>query len=526
MTAQKTRESSGLQDAMEALSRQYREIESFIEIAKGFYADRDVEQSLPLIMEQISRALGAHRSSLFLLDRERTTLWTRFAQDLETEPLQIELKVGLAGLCMLSCRPMNVTSADEHLSFNREVDERTGYRTESVLCAPLFDRDQCPSGVVQLLNKHTGVFTREDEELLHDRVREQERRRDWYDLEAEEVRDFVTELTRACGCSRGALFLTDHAAGELYSVYAHGMDDRPIRLKLNIGIAGLVAVTGKEVNIPDAYGDARFDPAVDQQTGYRTRSILGVPIRNRAGEVIGVIEAINKHRGPFTEEDLKLLRVVSSVVAIVVENGLLIREQQMQFKSLMKVLAASIDAKDTLTAGHSKKVTEYSVAIAKELGFDDKALDVLSVAAMLHDYGKLGVEDEVLKKPGKLTSEEYRHIQEHALNTRSILEQMHFVPRYRLVPEIAGCHHERLDGSGYPDGRNRDTIPFMSKIIAVADVFEALTADRHYRKAMPAEEAFEILERGKGVHFEENVIEAFKRYWHRSPPDDPGPVPD
>ncbi|MCP4622931.1 MAG: HD domain-containing protein, partial [bacterium] len=121
----------------------------------------------------------------------------------------------------------------------------------------------------------------------------------------------------------------------------------------------------------------------------------------------------------------------------------------------------------------------------------------------------------ILKKPGKLTSEEFDHIKQHVVTTRKILEKMHFMPKYSDVPLIASCHHERLDGSGYCGGLKSAEIPFAAKIIAVADVFEALTARRHYRDALPLEDAFKILEQGIGSQFDGNIVMALKRYLDR-----------
>jgi HD-GYP domain-containing protein (c-di-GMP phosphodiesterase class II) len=163
-------------------------------------------------------------------------------------------------------------------------------------------------------------------------------------------------------------------------------------------------------------------------------------------------------------------------------------------------------------------VEKLSIAIGRELGFDEETLDILSVAALLHDYGKIGIDDYILKKPGKLSPEEYAEIQKHVTITYGILSKMHFARKYRKVPIIAASHHERLDGSGYSHGTKGDDIPLMGRIIAVADVFEALTADRHYRGAMPKEKALAILndevKRGK---LDGNIVAALESHLQKSP---------
>jgi len=202
-----------------------------------------------------------------------------------------------------------------------------------------------------------------------------------------------------------------------------------------------------------------------------------------------------------------------SMISVAIENALLLDVQERQFHSLLEVLAASIDARDTLTAGHSTRVAAYAVGIGQELGFAGDELKVLEMAALLHDYGKIGIEDQVLKKNGKLSEEEYAHIRQHPALTFSILDRIHFARQYRDVPLIAASHHECLDGSGYPRGLTAGEIPFMAKILTVADVFEALTADRHYRDGMPVERALAILDEGVGSRFEGTVVDGLKRCW-------------
>jgi HD-GYP domain-containing protein (c-di-GMP phosphodiesterase class II) len=331
--------------------------------------------------------------------------------------------------------------------------------------------------------------------------------------EMEKARGIVHELRHATDSVRSTIFLLDKSTGDLRSMAADYITGWDIRINMNLGIAGLVAITGEDILIRDAYLDSRFDKSVDERTGYRTRCILCVPLKNQSGEIMGVIEAMNKNDGIFTDYDLELLKSLSSYVAMFIENALLFDEQNRQFKSILEVLAASIDAKDTLTAGHSKKVAEYAVAVGREMGLNEDGLDVLNVASLLHDYGKLGIDDNILKKPGNLNREEFEHIKQHVVNTRSILNKMAFMRKYKNVPLLASAHHERLDGSGYSEGIT--DIPFMARILAVADVFEALTAERHYRRALSVEEAFEILDREAGTKLDENVIAALKTYCHK-----------
>ncbi|MBK9622471.1 MAG: HD domain-containing protein [Candidatus Obscuribacter sp.] len=138
-------------------------------------------------------------------------------------------------------------------------------------------------------------------------------------------------------------------------------------------------------------------------------------------------------------------------------------------------------------------------------------LDVLRYSAMMHDYGKIGVPEEILWKDGRLTPEEYAKVQKHASITYELLINLPFTKRLQSVPYVASCHHEKLDGTGYYRGLKGEEIPFLSRIIAVADVFDALTSVRHYRNRMPVEKVAEILESGKGNHFDKKCVDTFNR---------------
>lgn len=514
MTSATANEIERLKQTVEHLKKENTQLQRYVAIGKSVGVERNLERLLPLIMTEISKLLDADRSTLFMLDWEKMELWTKYAEGLKGDRITIALKMGIVGCCVLSRELIRVANAYEDARFNPQFDKKTSFRTESVLAAPLFNPNGEVKGAVELLNKKTGLFTEADEQLAQATTE----RLKAIDLNTPEglvqAKRHLTDLRNATNGSRGSLFIIDREHGTLLSKISEGLEEYDIHLSLNLGIAGLVAITGQVLNIQDAYTDSRFDKRTDQKTGYHTRCILGVPVKNQDGEVLGVFQAINKVGGPFEAADIEQLESLAVSVAISLENAMLFEEHDRQFMSILEVMAASIDAKDHLTAGHSQRVTEFAIGIAKALGFGTKEIDVLGVAALLHDYGKLGIDDKVLKKPGKLTAEEFGHIQEHVTITRMILDKMHFARKYRMVPLIAASHHERLDGSGYADGCQDADIPFMAKILAVADVFEALTAKRHYHEARSAEKAFKVLEKNSGTHFDPNIVAALKTFWH------------
>jgi putative nucleotidyltransferase with HDIG domain len=331
--------------------------------------------------------------------------------------------------------------------------------------------------------------------------------------EARELRPLLrliaSETSEVLHAERATVFLFDRKSRELWSIFAEG-EPREIRFPADRGIAGAVFTSGQPINIPDASRDKRWNPEIDRRTGYRTRSMLTVPVKNRKGEIIGVFQVLNKSGGPFNGDDEELLSAIASQVAVSVENAVLMDARRRMFESLLNALADTIDMRDPTTAGHSMKVMEYSVAIARRMGLSEQMILVIRYAAYFHDYGKIAVRDAVLQKPGALTRAETRQAREHVNISKRILERIDFEEELADVPKIAALHHERLDGSGYPLGLAGEQIPLGARIIAVADVFDALTSKRHYRRPVARKKALAYLEEHSGEQFDAEVVRALK----------------
>ena len=315
----------------------------------------------------------------------------------------------------------------------------------------------------------------------------------------------IAEETKiAIQADRCTVFMYDKEKNELWSKVALGMDSQEIRFPADRGLAGYVVKTGEPLNIPDAYNDSRFNPDIDKETGYRTKTILCMPIKNNNKEIIGAFQVLNKLNGVFTKGDEDLLAAIGGSASIALENAQLFeqqkelyKEQKELFESFIDTLATSIDARDKITAGHSSRVKLYSMLLVDELGCDEKFKELVEKAAILHDIGKIGIRDSVLQKEGKLTDDEYKHIQEHVRITHDILEKIHM------------SHHEKYDGSGYYRHLSGENIPYGGRILAVADVFDAITSKRHYRDKMPIQNVIDILLSGKDKHFDGNLVDTF-----------------
>ena len=331
------------------------------------------------------------------------------------------------------------------------------------------------------------------------------------------LRIIAEETKNALQADRCSVFLWDKDTNELWSKVALGLESsQEIRFPADKGLAGYVVKTGESINIIDAYNDSRFNPEVDKQTGYRTKTILCMPIINNNKEIIGAFQVINKIDGIFTKNDEDLLVAIGGSASIALENAQLFdkqlqmyHEQKLLFESFIDTLAMSIDARDKITAGHSTRVRWYSTLLAQAINMDKKDISLLEKAALLHDIGKIGIRDSVLQKDGKLTDEEYKHIQEHVRITHNILNRIYMSQDFRIITEMACSHHEKWDGSGYYRHLKGEEITLGGRILAVADVFDAITSKRHYRDKMPIVNVIDILLKGAGSHFEKNLVDTF-----------------
>jgi len=222
------------------------------------------------------------------------------------------------------------------------------------------------------------------------------------------VNDAAAHVAEADRCS---IFVVDRDRRELWTQAAHGTGE--IRIPLGAGLAGAVAQAGVPERIPDAYADPRFNPQVDAATGYRTRNILTVPMINTRGEVVGVIQALNRRAGDFGDEDQELLGALAGPAASAIENALLHEEIERLFEGFVQASVVAIEARDPTTAGHSGRVATLTTGLARaveaapppafrEVRFDAAALQQLRYAALLHDFGKVGVREHVLVKADKL----------------------------------------------------------------------------------------------------------------------------
>ena len=225
--------------------------------------------------------------------------------------------------------------------------------------------------------------------------------------------------------------------------------------------------------------------------------------------VFGWLAAINHVRDEaFGQVEARLLSVVAAMLGIHSGNVEWCRQQSELPERIVRALTSAVDAKDPYTCGHSDRVARVAVRLAEELGCDAKMRKTLYLAGLLHDVGKIGIDDHVLRKAERLSDAEYEHIKQHTEIGHRIL---HDLPKLEEVLQVVLHHHESWDGGGYPHHLGSERIPFGARIVAVADAFDAMSSDRPYRKGMSDEEVDQILRDGAGRQWDPEVIDAFFR---------------
>ena len=342
-------EQERLQADLDALARR---LEALIEASGKSQQGLELDVLLTRLVGLVSEALDAERSSFFLYDAETHELYSRVAQGDLVNEIRFNAELGIAGAAYRSAEPLIIDDPYNDDRFNQSIDEETGYRTERILAVPVTNRAGKVIGVSEVLNRRDGPFTHADAAVLRaftthlagaiENAQLSERQKITaleetrfhevsqaisseldIDVLLKKIMSIATELLDA---ERSTLFLHDPDTNELWSRVAQGIDEKEIRFPANSGIAGEVFRNQKPVNIPDAYADPRFNQEVDRMTGFRTATILCVPVISRQGNTLGVVQVLNHKGGPFRQRDEKRLEMLASQSAIALDNARLFSE--------------------------------------------------------------------------------------------------------------------------------------------------------------------------------------------------------
>jgi putative nucleotidyltransferase with HDIG domain len=269
-------------------------------------------------------------------------------------------------------------------------------------------------------------------------------------------------------------------------------------------VSGWVLNNGKPLLISDIDDAPQFDRF--SALGYERKTLICAPLTVK-DEVIGTITVVNKNDGStYSNDDLGLLTTIAAQASIAIKNAMLYDEQQKTYLNTIHALVSAIEASDSYTRGHSERVTKYSITIAKKLGLSQERLKIMERAAILHDIGKIGINLTLLHKVGKLTEEDIHDLQQHPEIGIRILEPIEFLSDVRLC---IVQHHERVDGKGYPNRTPGHELLLESRILAIADAFDAMTSDRPYRKALSLDVAVKELQDNVGTQFDPDIVPIF-----------------
>lgn len=280
--------------------------------------------------------------------------------------------------------------------------------------------------------------------------------------------------------------------------------DRRQRSKLGDGITGWVAKEGHSMRGTGTAAELGFLPNGHAEEGL----LLAVPLKLR-DMPIGVITVMRREKGrPFAEDDELLMGSIASQVAVAIENYRLNLDVERTYLETIMALALAVEAKDPYSAGHSKRVGFYASKLGEEMGLEPEMLRMINDAGILHDIGKIGIKDEILLKPGPLTPDERKIMQQHPVIGEAIVKPVRSLAK---VVALVRHHHERFDGKGYPSGLKGEEIPLGARLLAVADTYDAMMTDRPYRKRLTIEETRAELLKGAGTQHDPKVVEAFIR---------------
>ncbi|MEO5348106.1 MAG: GAF domain-containing protein [Magnetococcus sp. YQC-3] len=334
--------------------KRIEQMQMLLNVSRQVASTDTLDEMFRVIVDLAAAQTGSDRGSIFLKDVQTGELYSRYAQGEIKREIRILDNKGVVGRVYSEGKGMIIHDAYANEFFDQSIDKNTGYKTESILCAPIRTARGEVIGVIQVLNKKEGLYDQDDLQLLEsiteqaavtlqnaqnlERLRwERDQEMAFLDVVSDIISEInidnllkkvIHEATTMLKADRGTLFINDEKTNELFSRVVMGGSTGEIRLPNHVGIAGAVFSSGKTINIPYAYADLRFNPAFDKKTGYFTRSILCVPVTNKANKTIGVTQVLNKKGGTFTQEDESRLKAFTAQVSIALENAKLFEDVQ------------------------------------------------------------------------------------------------------------------------------------------------------------------------------------------------------
>ncbi len=477
------------------LAIRVEKLTALLDVGKAMASERNLDRLLQLILSEVTKVMEADRSSLFLVDRERNELWSKIAQGLEVREIRIKIGMGISGFVAQTGKTVNIQDAYNDPRFNQETDRRTGYRTHTILCVPMLNKMNDVIGVLQVLNKRAGVFTREDEELL-----------------------LALSSQAAVAIENAILYEDIQKLFEGFikaSVYAIESRD-PTTSGHSERVAILTVGLAESVDRVDSgpYADINF--SAEDMRELRYASLL-----HDFGKV-GVREPVLVKADKLYPHNLDIVAARFKFIKKSLENSYLQRK-----------LALAM----TLGPGCELDLTALDEELQRRLAEVDEQFNFIQEANKPTALPQRGFEriQEIAantfadvdgtKVPflttkeaenlsigkGSLNLQERLEIESHVTHSFRFLRQIPWTRDLRRIPTIAYAHHEKLNGRGYPNALRGEDIPLQAKLMAICDVYDALTAtDRPYKRALPPERAVDILGmEGKDGNLDSELVRIF-----------------
>ncbi len=319
----------------------------------------------------------------------------------------------------------------------------------------------------------------------------------------------LADLGRALTYSHRATVWVVHANREtIWTKVAHGIDH--IELPIDSGLVGYAMKHKKQLLVDDVYRDPRFNQEVDRVTGYKTKSMLVIPMYDHVGEVIGAFQVMNNMRTDqrYSQKDLDHLLLAATYATETLITKQLATEIEETQREVVFTMGAIGESRSQETGYHVKRVAEYSKVLALAYGLCEDEAELLKQASPMHDIGKIAIPDSILNKPGRFNDDERKIMNTHAeLGYNMIKNSQRDLLKAAAI--VAYEHHEKWDGTGYPRGLSGENIHIYGRITAIADVFDALGSDRVYKKAWKDEKILKLFHQEKGKHFDPKLVELF-----------------
>lgn len=317
--------------------------------------------------------------------------------------------------------------------------------------------------------------------------------------------DMGRVISNAQRCS---VWLLSEDKKRIWTKVAHGIG--ALEIQSDQGIVGDAICKDQKLIIDDVYKDPRFDADIDKQTGYKTKSMMVVPIYDEENNVMGAFQVINSRteKGVFESRDMQRLLLASGYASEILIASKLTKEIEDTQREVVFTMGAIGESRSKETGNHVKRVSQYSKILALGFGLDAQEAELLKNASPMHDIGKVAIPDAILNKPGRFNDKERAIMDTHAeLGYKMIKNSTR--PLLQAASIVAYQHHEKWDGSGYPQGLKEKEIHIYGRITALADVYDALGSDRCYKKAWEDEKIYALLHEERGKHFDPMLIDIF-----------------